>query len=37
VSPLLQPRDLSEAEIDKIVAFLGGLTRSETRPGTQLP
>ena len=36
-SPLLKPRDLSEAEIDKIVAFLGSLTSTETWQPPKLP
>ena len=36
-SPLLKPRDLSEAEIDKIVAFLGTLTSTETWQPPKLP
>jgi len=36
-SPMLQPRNLSEAEIDKIVAFLGSLTSTEAWQPPKLP
>ena len=36
-TPVLQPRNLSEAEIDKIVAFLTSLTSTETWVAAKVP
>lgn len=36
-SPLMQPRGLTEAELDKIVAFLTSLTSTETWTQPTLP
>lgn len=36
-TPVLQPRGLSEAELDKLVAFLTSLTSTETWQAPQLP
>lgn len=37
LSPVLQPRNLSEAEIDKIVAFLNSLTSTESWGAAKVP
>ena len=36
-SPVLQPRNLSEAEIDKVVAFLSSLTSTEPWVAAKVP
>ena len=36
-TPLMRPTGLSEAEIDKIVAFLNSLTSTETWEQPKLP
>ena len=36
-TPLLQPSNLGEAEIDKVVVFLSSLTRTKTWVAAKLP